>query len=135
MSFKHDPNPFQIEPVILRRKATKAEEIQKGNVETVKKNTSANKQNTQNTDMRKIENEEVELLKSTHDMSLEIQNKRKELNLTQKEANDKCQLPPNTINKYENMTAIINQNELTKINKGLGLKLKKPKSKAIPAPI
>ena len=121
-------HPFDIEPVILRRKLTKDEEIKKGNIQTIKKPTNVNKQNTQSTDMRKIENEEVQLMKSTHDMSLAIQNKRKELNLTQKEANDKCQLPPNTINKYENMTAIVDQNELTKINKSLNLKLKKPKA-------
>jgi len=121
-------HPFDIEPVILRRKPTKDEEIKKGNIQTIKKPTNVNKQNTQSTDMRKIENEEVQLMKSTHDMSLAIQNKRKELNLTQKEANDKCQLPPNTINKYENMTAIVDQNELTKINKSLNLKLKKPKA-------
>ena len=121
-------HPFDIEPVILRRKLTKDEEIKKGNVQTIKKPANVNKQNTQSTDMRKIENEEVQLMKSTHEMSLAIQNKRLALNLTQKQANDLCQLPPNTINKYENMSANVEQNELTKINKSLNLKLKKPKA-------
>lgn len=120
-----DPNPFDIEPVILRRKPTKQEQIKNGDVQIVKKQTT-NKQNvTQNA--KKIENEEVQLVKATHDMSIAIQAKRTELKITQKEANDRCQLPPNTLAKYENMTAIVNQNELTKINKGLGLQLKKPK--------
>jgi len=76
---------------------------------------------------KKIENEEVPLLKSPIEMGRDIASARMKLNLKQDELDLKCGFPKNTTKTYENGTAIINPTQLSKYNAVLGLKLKKPK--------
>lgn len=48
--------------------------------------------------------------------------------LTQSELDKLCNLPTGTIQKYENNTAIYNQNEIDKISRALGVVIKKHQS-------
>jgi ribosome-binding protein aMBF1 (putative translation factor) len=75
---------------------------------------------------RKLDNEQIVLTKSSV-IKNDIQKARHDKNLTQEQVDLQCGFPKGTIKKYENGTAIISSPELQKINKVLGLQLKKPK--------
>ena len=119
-------------PVILKRAIPKSEMIKKGLVQSEQKKTGGkNVQNKVDVDLRKIENESIKLPTVSHDMKLAIQQGRQALGITQKELATKTNLPIDVIRNYENGTSIVKQNELSLINKILGLHLKKPKPESI----
>lgn len=72
---------------------------------------------------------------STHELGIAIQqariaeNNKLKMNLTQTELDNLCSFPKNTIRDYENSSAIINPEQLNKINRVLGIKLPRPHKK------
>lgn len=130
-------NPDQdFETVILRKAPDKKTAIKKGNYETKARfNASGNRQNRTDVDLRKIENEQIKLPKVPKEMSLAIQKARATLGLTQEKLATQCALTKEVIRDYENGSAIVRQQELDKLNKGLRLqgpnRLRKPKAEKI----
>ena len=91
---------------------------------------SVPKQKNQNINkniLSKIDNEEIKIPTIPITMSNIIQQKRTEINLTQKDLAIRCNLPQDIIRDYENGKAIPKQSELSKINRILGTNLKIPK--------
>lgn len=122
--------------VVIKKKLTKKEEINKGNYEVVAKYQSGkNNQNKSEIDMRKIDNEEIKLPTATVDLRNTIQAARTKLGLNQAELAQKCGLPKEIIRDYENGKAIVKQPELDKISRALGIPLKKPKASKISNPV
>jgi putative transcription factor len=103
----------------------------KNQIITEKKSSVNNRQSNSNVDLKQIENEKIKLPKVTREMSIIMQQKRNELKLTQKQLATKCNLKEDVIKQYEKGTAIVNQNDLTKINRVLNCDLKMPKSEKI----
>jgi hypothetical protein len=123
----------QYETLVLRKKLTKAEEARQGNTSTVAKfGAGKNVQNKSDANKAKIDREEVALVKSPKEMQMEIMQKRNELKKTQDQLDQDCGFPKGTTKSYENGTAVINSVHLSKINRVLGLALKKPKVKIAP---
>ena len=72
---------------------------------------------------------------STHELGIAIQqariaeNNKLKKNLTQIELDNLCAFPKNTVRDYENGSAIVNPEQLNKINRVLGIKLPRPHKK------
>lgn len=115
-------------PLIIKKNQTKQDKIKSGNFTVEQKfKGGKNAQTKQDIDMRKLDNEEVKFRTVPHEMKLAIQAARNSKKWTQDELAKNCQLPRETIRDYENGKAIVKQVELSRINKALGLNLKKPK--------
>lgn len=116
------------EPVVFRKK-TQTEIAQK-DTNTVQKQRSIGKyiNSKSDIDMRKIEREQIKPAIITLEMRKMIQETRNTKGWTQEDLAKNCGLPRDVIKNYENGKAIVKQFELDKINKVLGLKLKKPKA-------
>ena len=67
-------------------------------------------------------------LKSNRSLGITIMNARTNKKLSQRELDNLCMFPKNTISKYENGKAIINHNQLNKLEKELGVKLPRVKN-------
>lgn len=83
-------------------------------------------------DVRKLENESVKLATAPRDMGIAIQQARSAKKLTQDQLDQQCSFPKGTIKSYENGTAIVNGAQLQRINRVLGINLKKPNTKRAP---
>lgn len=128
------PITQDLKTVVLHRKPTKAEAIRKGNVVTEKKySAGTNKQGTTVANTIKVENEEISLPYSTADLGRAIQTARTAKNMKQSDLDKACNFPANTVRNYENGTAIVNQAQITKMERALGsgTKLPRPKPKKI----
>jgi len=116
------------EPVIIKKTPTKQEQIKSGNFTVEQKfQAGKNSQSRQSINMRKIDNEEIKLPTVPHEMKLAIQAARNAKKWTQEELAKNSQLPKEIIRDYENGKAVVKQDELSKINRALGLNLRKPK--------
>ena len=102
--------------------------IIKGNSTKQKYQAGKNIQNKSDIDMRKIENEEIRLPTSTLDIKKLMQETRTLKGWSQEDLARNCGLPKETIRNYENGKAIVKQSEIAKINRALGIHLKKPKT-------
>lgn len=77
-------------------------------------------------DLNKIEAGQIKLQKATPEIRQAMQDARKRLEWDQVKLAQVAGLPKETIKAYENGEAIVKGPELAKINKALGLQLKKP---------
>jgi len=116
------------EPCVVQRVRTKKELIKAGECETHKKfdgGTNSQKK----VDVKKLDSDDIVVpVKSNHDLGLQIQQARLAKKMNQKELDQKCNFPKNTINEYESGKAIYNQTQIDTISKVLGIRLKKPKT-------
>jgi ribosome-binding protein aMBF1 (putative translation factor) len=64
---------------------------------------------------------------SSNELGKAISKARSEKKLKQLELDKLCCFPANTINKYENGTAVVNSSQITKMNSVLGVVLPRPK--------
>jgi putative transcription factor len=127
-------NPQDWEPVILR-KPKSAEELKKdglknGTMEIVRKQTSTNKKTNQVAPKmaNDFDPEHISAPKhSTLDLACAIRNARVAKEMKQADLDRVCNFPPNTVQQYENGTAIINSQQLIKLDRALGLTLPRPK--------
>lgn len=99
----------------------------KSNQPTPKYQSGKNIQRKSNIDMRKIDNGEIRLSTATLDIKKAMQEARTGKSWTQEDLARECGLPKDVIRNYENGKGIVKQAELAKINRSLGLNLKKPK--------
>lgn len=117
-------------PVILRKDPPVAKQISTGKLTkdiVEKKDACKNKQtSTGAIDPRKLEENEVgELPTPSTDVAKQIVTARTAKGWTQKELDQKCNLPPGTVQKYENRTALYHQDEINKMSRALGVTIKK----------
>lgn len=121
-----------LKQVVLRRKPTKEEAIRNGQVTTEKKHTGGtNNQTSLIVDARKLDNEEITLPHSTVQLSRQIQTARMAKGMKQADLDKACYFPANTTRDYENSKCVIKQDQITKMEKALGVKLSRPKPKKI----
>ena len=64
---------------------------------------------------------------SNKTLAIAIQKARAEKKITQTEVDRSCNFPKNTVRDYENCKAVINSNQLNKLNRVFGVKLPRPK--------
>lgn len=114
------------EPVIFNK--TNKQNQHSNNNNQKKYQSGKNIQNKSDVDMRKIDREEIKLATASLDMKKAIQQARCNKKLTQEDLAKLCCLPKEVIRDYENGKAIVKQAELSKINKALGINLRKPKN-------
>jgi len=118
--------------VILRRRLTKEEEMQRGNTVTEKKYTSGtNHQSSSAVDFRKLENEKVTLPYSTAQLGKSIMQARTAKGIKQSDLDKSCCFPANTVRDYENGSCIVKQDQISKMERALGVKLPRPKPQKI----
>lgn len=110
-------------PVTIHAK--KQQKQQKSVIQS-KPGAGKNNNSTNDYNMRKIDETEIG---SINHASLSLSNKIKDgrnaKNLTQEQLNTLCSFPKNTVSKYENGKATVNQTELNKMSKILGVKITK----------
>ncbi len=122
------------EPVILRKKPVPG----KGNTEIVSKN-ATNKHSTQSVSGKAANDFDPEHIvapvTSNIDIGKAIASGRsakmitkngEEKPMTQTDLDHACNFPLNTIKTYENGTAVLNRENLTKIERVLGIKIPRP---------
>lgn len=135
MSSKHGTstgNEFDTKTLVLTRKLTKEEKERNAVVEKRHESKPNDNKNAPVASARKLEQNEVGHLPTAGEMGKEIQKARAEKKLTQDQLAQKCNLNVAIIKSYENGTAIVKQQELSLINKQLGLKLHAPRMKVDP---
>lgn len=118
-------------PVTFNRPPTKVEQVRKTGTVLVKKHDAGNNHNSDRAvDSRKLEEQEVGHV-PTADLSLgkALEKARSAKKLSQSDLDKKCSFPANTVKSYENSTAVINQQYLSKLEKELGVKLPRPPKK------
>lgn len=119
------------EPVIFNKKSKRQNNNNQNNQNNSKPErkyyAGKNKQNKSDVNIRKLENEEIKLPTISLEMRKLIQQTRNNKKWTQEDLARNCGLPKEVIRDYENGKAIVKQSELSKINKALGLNLKKPR--------
>lgn len=109
-------NP-DFDTVVIRKKQTAEEAARAGNVESVKRVTHGPK------DVDPHEEGAKPIARSNTTVGQQIQAGRTAKGWTQKELDQKCNFPTNTVNKYENGSAVINHDQLNKMRKCLGIKI------------
>ena len=130
-----DPNTQDWTPIVFRKQVkstTTKNPIPGETVSEQKFNAGKNTQKPVNSSARKIEkiadgDEDVVMKSNTvsPDLKLQIQQARQAKKLTQKQLATSCNLPESVIKSYENGTAQANGQELAKMSRILGVKLKK----------
>lgn len=115
-------------PVTLNRLYTDKEKLK--NAQRTGTTISISKNNGQNKSARlDAETENFNILKSGLTLGKEIQQGRSAKNLTQKQLATMLNEKPQIIQQYENGNAIPNAQVINKLQKTLGVKLTRPKSK------
>lgn len=114
------------EPVVFKKSSTQQQ--RSGNVESIKKADSGNRQNVPQGNTFKLDNidsSEAKLsLKMIDSRSVEaVKRKRCDLKITQKELANKAQVPETVIKSLENGKEQHNPQLLTKLQRALGVKL------------
>jgi putative transcription factor len=122
------PITQDLKEVVIRRKQTKEEAIRKG-LGTIEKKHEAgtNHQTSSVADARKLDNEEITIPYSTVELGKKIQTARVAKNMKQVDLDKVCNFPRNTIRDYENSTCVTKQDQITKMERALGVKLPRPK--------
>lgn len=64
---------------------------------------------------------------SNHELANAIRKIRSEKKMSQSEVDKSCDFPKNTVRDYENCKAVIDPNQLNKLNRLFGVKLPRPK--------
>lgn len=121
MSSKNNNNNFAHQdwtPVVLK----KSTPVQKKSITP---------QSEQAIRANKIDNGEITLPTSTIELRKQIQQARTAKGLTQDKLNVLCNFPKNTVQQYENGSAVVNMGHISKISKILGVKLVAPKPKKV----
>ena len=118
------------EPVVIHGTKTKKDLIKSGDMQTVRRNTE-NKHNSNVLNKTASHDFDPENTTkptvSNHDLGLAIQRARAAKNsMTQSELDKACNFPKNTSRDYENGTAVIQHEQLNKMNSVLGTKLPRP---------
>ena len=131
----HPANNPDFKEVVFRSKAkptTTKNPIPGETVSQQKYNAAKNVQHQTPSNARKIEaiadgEEDVSLKPKTvsHDLKLQIQQARQAKSLTQKQLATQCNMAESVIKSYENGSAQPNGQELAKMSRILGVKLKK----------
>jgi putative transcription factor len=114
------------EPVVFKKSSTQQQ--RSGNVESIKKADSGNRQNVPQGNTYKLDNidsSEAKLsLKMIDSRAVEaVKRKRCDLKITQKELANKAQVPETVIKSLENGKEQHNPQLLTKLQRALGVKL------------
>ena len=114
------------EPVVFKKSSTQQQ--RSGNVESIKKADSGNRQNVPQGNTYKLDNidsSETKLsLKMIDSRAVEaVKRKRCDLKITQKELANKAQVPETVIKSLENGKEQHNPQLLTKLQRALGVKL------------
>lgn len=126
--------------IVLRRKLTKEEIARKGQIESVQKvGAGKNNQGYYNpTNQRKLDIDDIPVVPmSTTSIAQTIRDTRGSKTMpngkamTQDDLARQCNMPAATIKAYENGTAVLKQDEITKINRALGTSIKIPKVKKV----
>jgi ribosome-binding protein aMBF1 (putative translation factor) len=116
-------------PIILKKKPIKQDQNKQGNAQTkLRYQAGKNIQNKSDINMRKIDNEEIRFATATLDIKKIMQETRSAKGWTQEDLARNCGLPKQIIRDYENGKAIVKQSEIAKINKALGIHIKKPEN-------
>lgn len=126
------------ETVVIQREKTKEEKIKSGEVDTVRRQQTANSHTV--TVSKKLANdfdpENIQkVATSTHELGQAIASARSNLKsrsnpdrtMTQSELDQVCQFPKNTVRDYENGTGKIVSGQLNTLNRVLGVVLPRPK--------
>ena len=118
-------------PVVLKKKVTKKEQIQKGEFTTVRKqnHSNSNSGNGGGPPAYKIEEEDYKPKLVTFGIAQQIINGRVAKGWNQDTLAKETQLPLNVIKTYEkpNENTVINHQYIKKISKILGIKINKDK--------
>ena len=125
MPQRYDNIIQDFEPVVLRNKSAQTQLAAKraGNTESIKKKTMA----AEAIKMAKLDNdmETTKVKKVSKEFSSAMRDARTAKGLKQKDLANRAQLPVSDIQKYENGTATPNQQQISKIQKVLGINLSK----------
>jgi len=117
------------EPVVIKTTKTKNQEMKAGNFETVKKKDAGNS-NKQSVVLNQNQANDYDNIgsipKTTLSLRDAIQNARKALNLKQSDVDKACNFPANTVQTYENGSAIFKIADILKMEKVLKVKLPRP---------
>jgi len=113
-------------PTVLVRTKTKTEMMRDGAVQTVRK-TSDNKQTSAPANRQMATDFDPENIKAPTKAGSEIkqalQLARQAKKMSQSDLDKACAFPKNTVQNYENGTAVINPEQINKMNRVLGVKL------------
>lgn len=130
-----DPNNPDWKEVVFRKPAKQTivkNPVPGTTVSEQKYNSGKNVQHHTPSNARKIEkiadgDEDISMKPKTvsQDLKLQIQQARQAKNLTQKQLATQCNFPESVVKSYENGTAQPNGQELAKMSRVLGVKLKK----------
>lgn len=71
--------------------------------------------------------QQTKLTVSNLELANALRNTRTEKKISQSQLDQSCNFPKNTVRDYENCKAVINPNQLNKLNTVLGVKLPRPK--------
>jgi len=113
-------------PVILRREKTKEQKKRDGEVTTYRnKNAGKNTQASTYTAKNLADDDVPKVEHVSHSLSVQIQQARAAKKMTQKELAQKINEKIDVVRDYENGKAIPNGAVLNKMNKALGVVLKK----------
>jgi len=115
--------------VVLGKKKKQAPKPgQPGYQDIVVKSTQTNKQNKPQISSSKIEQKmeegTFELPKVTHNLQQQLQQSRQAKNLTQKQLAQACNMTESVVKSYESGKAVPTQQDLDKMSKALGVRLK-----------
>jgi ribosome-binding protein aMBF1 (putative translation factor) len=115
--------------IVFRKKVTYKKPLLSDENIVPKYDTSRNRQNKNVTPAKKIEekieNEEYIVPKISHSMQIQIQQARHAKNWTQKQLAQACNIQMSIVRDYENGTVKPNRQDILKMNKALGVVLKK----------
>lgn len=116
-------------PVTFIRQKTREQLIKEGHRTIEKKDSSCgNKQITHDMSIRALEADDIPQLVTTGlDLGKSISSARVLKKITQEDLARQCNVNISVIRAYENGTAIVESDILNKINRALGITLKKPK--------
>jgi ribosome-binding protein aMBF1 (putative translation factor) len=118
-------------PVVITKRKTKSELLKSGERRILEKKPEAGANHHSSItgyEVRNLESTELVAPIRSDTIALQIQQARQIKSMSQADLNKACNLPLNTVRRYENGTAVIKQNELTAMSKVLGISIKKPKT-------
>lgn len=118
---ENDNHDTRFDNVVLTKKKVISGKVTKVASQYGGKNT----QQKSDIDERKLEDENYKLPYASGELSKYIAQARQAKNMTQDQLDQACSFSKGTVKKYESKTAVVNNNELMKMSKVLGVTLKK----------
>lgn len=116
-------------PVTVKKAPTKLSALKTGQYTVEQKINTGNKLKSDIHASKIEESDKPTFVLSTKEISVQMQDARREKQWTRVNLARACNLTENTIRDYETCKAIVKMPELEKISKALGIVIKKPKIK------